>query len=848
MDLSVGVVSGLIAIAITLMQLIVPNALVVILVAALSQEHSAVTWSVVSRSLSNSLWPVILRSDMAASNQVPSKINLVTWVRPLSLALIAAAAIVTPMGLYEGLILTEDAQPATFSLVDDSGIMGYGTLPRSDLGFSRQCWGSLPVQCPGTTVVIDADEYYGNATIVNDDYDRRIPEVLVRLYQSGLHQQPRSVSSYFDIQARQYQYENQYSIDNQTYLVDSFRPMGSMVLDDSISLIDGLVVDMRNGGVGFRKHTAPSGLRYGAEWDEDILFLEPETVCVNTNITLEVQVSPLNSAYNSSAPSGYLVDQGGYVNVNKTSPWLESWHRDLQDALLENNDPSLSARAYRAAWWMNVQNMYYLNVTKPDTNRSAYMNSEIGHRFPVNNSFTTLSKDQLAFEDFDGLISGIPSAFEFSNGSLEIFNSSFSETPYYPNPWNITTVNYTDIQPFCTGAMGGDYANMTNIDVRCGLLVGPSKRVDGSQSSVVEPGSWWTRPIYSCSSATKATIKTIRFNFNATTNDGLNSLTVIKLTDKVYQNKSSMPLWGVETPDMELYDLDPFFGLISPDLQNSVNLSTIRSEKLYVPASSATVFEIALSNNKGNDFNPGVSGPAKIWNKLYSTSSSSVDEGTDYSAASNLALLSKWQRLSANATGAAHIINLIWTDYAANYFVGTRSWLTDVDYMPPNLQGDGQKLRKRQDSGATTTTDDTVPIQIYERRIRYHLLYGIPAAICLVMTVLVSLGALLTMVLGHGSIGRLRHYIWSLSAGRMLGAFLFPKEGDLHSDTKVWIRQVGWKPVRIGTPDIPQLSYAQSHTAGPYSLVNQKDPAMLGTTTQFEPLSGNSPRQRPYMA
>jgi len=112
--------------------------------------------------------------------------------------------------------------------------------------------------------------------------------------------------------------------------VDSFRALSSNILDDSMYLIDGLVVDMGSGGVEFRKHTAPAGLQYGAEWDEDILFLQPETACVNTNMTPEMQVSPLNATPNSSSPGAYLVDRGGFVNINKTSPWLDPWHENVR--------------------------------------------------------------------------------------------------------------------------------------------------------------------------------------------------------------------------------------------------------------------------------------------------------------------------------------------------------------------------------------------------------------------------------------------------------------------------------------------------------------------------------------
>ncbi|KAK5198630.1 hypothetical protein LTR92_001101 [Exophiala xenobiotica] len=838
MEISVGLAAGLIAIAIAVLQVIVPNTLTVILVSTLSNEHNAVTWSAVAHSLSNSLWPSLLRSDMATSQGIPRRINLVTWLRPLSLALIAAAAFVTPIGLYEALVLSDSQELVTFSDILDSGTIGIGTPPRSDLGFSRQCWGTKPLQCPGTeNVVTDNSDVNGiNVTISDDGYDRRIPKVLAQLYQSGLQQKFRSVSSYFDIQARQYQFQNQYSPNNDSFLVDSFRPMGSMILDDSVSLVDGLIVDMHKGGVGFRKHTVPAGLHYGAEWDEDILFIEPETVCVDMNMTIEVQIPEIVNTYNGSAPNSYLVDQGGWAKMNITNPYLDPWFEDMQTALLNDGNPSLQGRAYRAGWVTNVQNMYFFNISKPNTNRTAYLTSQVGQRFPINTTYSVATKDELLFTSFASLFTGIPSGFDWGNGTLEVYNTSFGPQ-YWNNPWNITSENYTDIGTLCTGAMTGDLANMTNLDVKCALMLGPSRRLDGTQSTVFSPGSWWTRQIYSCASASKASIKSVHFKYNATTNEGLGSLNVTRLTQKVYANESTMPLWGVETPNMKLNGLGPFWGLISPDQQDSVNLSTIRAEKLYIPASSNTVWGSALSDLGGTDFNPGTNGPPQIWNTIYST----LGGGFDYTGSSNLALLQKWQKMWTNTTGAAQIINLIFTDYAANYFVGTRSQLTPRDYLPPNLMRNENGKFKR-DGDTVSSEAGQVPIQVYQRRIRYHYVYGIPAAITLVLFVVILVVACLSMLLGRGSIARIRHYVYGLSAGRLLGAFLFPEEGDPHADTKVWIEKVGRRSVKLPDPDGPgvmMLSEVQkpkpkpSADSGGYALIEQDQKA--STTVAMTP-------------
>jgi hypothetical protein len=70
----------------------------------------------------------------------------------------------------------------------------------------------------------------------------------------------------------------------------------SVMMDDRIEAVEGLIVDARHGfaSVGFRNHTLPATGPLGATWKEvlpfecnaygqDILFIEPQTVCIGTS-------------------------------------------------------------------------------------------------------------------------------------------------------------------------------------------------------------------------------------------------------------------------------------------------------------------------------------------------------------------------------------------------------------------------------------------------------------------------------------------------------------------------------------------------------------------------------------
>jgi len=349
-SLTVGYVSGIIAAAVFVLQFLVPNALIVVLVGLLTNQHTAVTWSVVERNLLSSKWPTFLQSDSTAGAGVDWSIRAVSLLRPIGLGVITVAAVVTPLGLYEAVLPSTTQQSVAFTYVTDPSPMGYGTPPRSDLGFTRKCGDLYPVQCPGTTVEIT---YSGNdtdfeANITNDDYDVRIPKVLAELYQSGLAQQPQSVSSFFDIQSRQYSYATQSGVLQSQFIVDSFRYLSSVLLDNAIEPVEGLVVDTQSGGIAFRNHTVPTTAGMGAEWWEDLLWMEPETACVNLNVSIEFKV-PYNSYDSSSLENITLVDNGGFANIVPKYPEV-----DLSDTQAH---PNLQDRAYKAAWLVNAYTM-----------------------------------------------------------------------------------------------------------------------------------------------------------------------------------------------------------------------------------------------------------------------------------------------------------------------------------------------------------------------------------------------------------------------------------------------------------------------------------------------------------
>lgn len=358
---------------------------------------------------------------------------LVTSTITFTAALVAIAGVVTPLGLYDTLEPSGSATPS-FAYVNDPSSFGVATPLRSNLSFSRTCsvghvFLQGPAPCPysGNIVI-----FSWNGTSYGWDlpggYSTAVAPIVREIYSSGTQGVRTTISNYFDIQWRQYSTTVDKDIDNGTaFLTGSFKFIETMVLGNSLTPVEGLIVDMEAGGIGFRNHTLPKGFAHGATWVEDLLFIEPETSCVNTNLTFDFTInSNASEDFNGQLSELWLTDIGGFASLNQTYPYYD---RDDTQA-----NPDLQARAYKAAWLNNALTMVYLNVTNPNDslygNTSfSYLNSSYGKRFELprgdTQNFNTMSIDS----DFGSY--------------LEQAIGSVGGT--YPNPFNITSVNFTDI-------------------------------------------------------------------------------------------------------------------------------------------------------------------------------------------------------------------------------------------------------------------------------------------------------------------------------------------------------------------------------------------------------------------
>lgn len=753
--------------------------------------------SVIGRLIHSSLWPTLLGTDSAATTAAHRSALFISAFRVFMLVLIAVAAIVTPLGLYEGIVGETESSSPVFHYVEDRSTFGYGTPPRTAASgtWSRICGFAYPIVCPNSPNNITYSRNASGNFLHYDYYDSTVPASVIDVFQSGLIDQEPSVSSTFDIEYRSY-IQSEVDMDGMGPIIDngttpytqgSYQPLSTLVLSDSYLAVEGLVVDMKDGGIGFRRHTAPSPRTHGSSWSEDLLFAEPETVCVDTNLTLEFQI-PLTTEEKAATGLGevmnlHLTDRGGFVNLKPEYP---VWDRaDTQQT------PELQLRAYKAAWINNALSMAFMNITNVRIGNTgpkafSYLRSTLNQTFPLSypngkqaNSLFNIkpSSFQIATR-FGGYLDdadkGRSNKSGIGNSSTEYSFPSFP--PLYTNPFGIqSSCKYATNESClgfslagksdeiikrphcaheapeltCAGSGGGNLANITNMAGKCGLLYGTPRRGDGSASLLFNPGSSWTLPMYSCMSVVKASIKTVSFRFNGT-ND-LSGLSVLSIQAKQYPNDESKPLWAVENTDIELKHAKPLWGIVSEETAVKLNMSTLRRESLYLPGYAGLAGLASHENLPAADF------ASDVLAATYDVGPYSSSSQVDYSGKTNLAMYRLWQQYSRTASTSAKILNLIWTDIAANLVLGTRS-------LEP-----GETTKRKRDE--TNHTGPKLPhVTSYSRRVKYKFVYGIPAFLAISLTAFSTLATAYLAVVGHARPTTMRSFLEHTSAGRLLVA------------------------------------------------------------------------------
>lgn len=342
----------------------------------------------------------------------------------------------------------------------------------------------------------------------------------------------------------------------------------------------------------------------------------------------------------------------------------------------------------------------------------------------------------------------------------------------------------------------------------CGNVLGVPVRKDNLSSILSEDGSQWSAPIYSCASANRAIIKSVRFAFNSSRT--LEGLKVLDIKPKQYNSASEHPLWAFETvsgSSNERWPLarwTPLWGIVDKEDTGFTNLTYKRSPELWLNG------DASLARIDYQDFNlPAAEAPKSFLFHAYSTLDDSAigkPPVADYSGRKNAPLLNLWRHLSQSAEQSERIINLIWTDVATNALVGTRGQIPSSE--PRNLAGKEDSIKNAQEA--------QVQVYLRDRATAYHLVYGIPGFILLAFVALMLIACVISFVSGRGTIRRVKFYLSRLSTGRVMTAFL---EDDAVSQTSSiksgsstsrWLRKRGRMLVDV-SGNVPKVS---GHASG----------------------------------
>ncbi|XP_006463248.1 hypothetical protein AGABI2DRAFT_179666 [Agaricus bisporus var. bisporus H97] len=478
--------------------------LVVLLVKFLPTTTTAIAWSSISRTLHSSLWPTILRTDSGLGQTEGAVVLILSRLGTLTTILVAVAGVFLPLGLSEGPIVHGNVQLLKGTYIPDNSPLALSTTPHQDsFVYGRQC-NSFDVACPGND---------------NPNTTTIAPSIL-EIFNSTPH-------GPFSMKFRRF-YQGKESLNCSVGFEASAE---TFILRNDTSFAEGLIIDMstEQPGIGLWNQTVPTEVQIGGTWTQDILWIEPETECVDTNLTVDYL---LMDGPNLWIDEFNITDHGGFYNLTRERPSLD----------LNGQNINLRQRAFTGAVYSNFIAMLFFNATRN--------NSSEGSTYPLSshNIDTRLSAIYLQ------KITALPLSYLNSTENLDVI---------------------------CRGFGVADSANITNVHANCGIFLGPPLRTDGGDSRMIDRGSKWTQGIHACSSATRASVQTVTFSSNSS-ND-IHGLRISR------EKKGLNVLWATEKTDLIIADVNLFWGRVDDRYENDPSLWTTRSDRFYLPAGTASI-------------------------------------------------------------------------------------------------------------------------------------------------------------------------------------------------------------------------------------------------------------------
>ncbi|KAH8553474.1 hypothetical protein BGW37DRAFT_485867 [Umbelopsis sp. PMI_123] len=613
-------VAGIISASVTFMSFTSSLAIVAILLAVISNKTTANGWSVAGAAIQSSPWPYLLRTDSSRSLGVQNAIQLMSNLALAGTCLMSLTGIITPMGLQDITIL-KSAQSQTLSYIPDSGPMGLATTPRTKYKEGRLCAGWPNVACVGSALQVNN----GTSTVFTEIYAN-----ITSKFTS-----PSGTQSSLNMQYRQYTTQIQSGVNNnQPTSVGHLTNLKSFILSNSTTAAEGVVIDMTNTpGIGILQHSFPTDSD-GSSWFRDVLWLEPITECVNTNLTIQYKIS--SDFVTPVVNSTILVDKGGIFNLTTQQP------SPYNDTI---NNIDLRYHAYTGAVWGNLATLRAANTSR----NASHYGSTYPLRPPATNSI--------------GYLSFLPIDYLAQMASGNMTDAYFVPSTGY-------------VQSYCQGYNQDSTFNATTRMIHCSLLLGTPYSTSGSNNIVLQTNETFEQPVYSCASTVQASIQRL----NITMNQQITNTTSYSGLQISRQSTNTSILWGIESTGMNVSSGNAYWGPVSNSYADDPGLYTQQSETLLLPVGRAD-FPFSLAGFVTVDpvDTQGSSLPGQIFTlmeNLWSLSSSSAINAFDFTGKNDYGMLTLWQELSKTADTAPQIVQYIWTNLMANNALGVGDFTT----------------------------------------------------------------------------------------------------------------------------------------------------------------------------
>lgn len=730
----------------------------------------------------SSLWPTILRSDSAGSRNVHWTVSTVSYASLAFAILTFVTGFVTPLGLTDDIVpITRSS--ITFSYAKDVSRFGNSTPPRPVAPLSRDCNRNI-LFCPGGLISVKKD-FNSSYNLKPSDFNAttHIPANLTAMFTSAT--KGSTVAGAFDIQYRSWSMASSPDFDgNKSYVKGAKRHVDMLLSSDKTVLVEGIIADMQHGGIGFRNHTVPADLQRGVTWDEDILWLEPDISCVNTNLSLHVTLGKREISALT------LVDQGGFANLRHGVP-SKGWINPDRSQL------NTRYQADRSAWLHNVMASIYRNISRPADAKYG-LNVTLGKEYAMNPNISgkgdiALPLSLSAYPLAGTWLGKLPYAYlNYTTGDVAVDGKVIQDVDTkHPDIWAAMFLRRLDM--YCSGHLSSDDVQYESFKYfECGELFGIPKSIGGDSTTVQAAGTEWLVPMHICVGAVKASVQTVTFSMNGT--QALEDVEVTKREPKQYKSDDDHPTWAFEYKDFSHLRSDtgygefnvpsPVWGIVDASYTGTPGYNFSKAASFYLPHSYRGAWEY---DTAPLDMLASTVAPVGILSTVISNfgHTSSFDGPSflpSYTGSQSMMLSTKWQQLAEKENGYDTILRLIWTDMLANAVLSAKPAVN---------------------STVTKTSTDAVGgrrnVQVYVRRVQYHIAYATPAIILLVFCAVLATAAMVAGVVNWHLVKNLRSMLNDTSVGRVAAATVNPNGSSLsRASTSDWQERVGPMKLRLG--------------------------------------------------